>query len=602
MHVSESSWRMLQGSLMYYAKEITAAQAGEPVLDCVITVPAFFGPAQKQAILDSAQLIGLNVMALVHSHAAAALQFGIERDFKDKTEDIILYDMGSNSIQVALLTFSSYPAKERGKKITVSQFEVKDVAWNDNLGGDALDWVLVDHFAQEFEDKHKQSLKDSPRAYAKLKDAVRKTKEMLSANAQAPLFIDGLHNDIDFASSITREQFETLAGDFFDQAKEPLQRILDRNDVDISGIGSIELIGGGTRVPRLETVLSEALSGRTLDRHLDADEAIVMGAGLVAANLSTTFRLRQFGLVDTTLYSMSLQIDDSDGLAESMEEKDAALLLSPKPLLPYLKSIPGSRIVNLPNFTADPFSFTLSFNSLDPNGLPPGVDSEKFASYNISGTEAAIKEHGTGGKVRLSFKADMVGLVTLEKAEYWVEVEVKPVEPKNTTETANTTTSQESTASSEVNSEASDKKEETTTSDSEEGGANTPGEDETEEENAEDEKNENDPNTQAGEEQEEQVSEKGEDSKVEEKPKGSKKRKAPKKKLMKVPLKVQGPQFQHKVLNSQAKYASQKVLRQYKSREAEKLEREKAKNDLESYIYSMKEKLDSNEEIIKVCA
>lgn len=160
--------------MLHYARGITESFAGAgQVLDCVITVPAYFGQTQRQAISEAARLAGLTVLSLVNNHAAAALQHGIARNFANKTEHVIFYDMGASSVEAALIKYSSYDVKEFGKVNTHSQFEVKDVAWDANAGAQYLDMLLVNHFADQFEAKHAGSdVRSNPRAVAKLKRQV----------------------------------------------------------------------------------------------------------------------------------------------------------------------------------------------------------------------------------------------------------------------------------------------------------------------------------------------------------------------------------------------------------------------------------------------
>lgn len=152
--------------------------------------------------------------------------------------------------------------------------------------------------------------RQSAKAMAKLKRQVRRTKEILSANTAAPFSVEELHEGRDFQSSISRDTFESLAKQILDKAAAPLTRLLSRNNLKGSDVDAVELLGGGSRVPRLHTVLSEALGGRHLDRHLDADEAVVLGAGLFAANLSTSFRLRKFGMTDVAMFGVSFKSED----------------------------------------------------------------------------------------------------------------------------------------------------------------------------------------------------------------------------------------------------------------------------------------------------
>ena len=175
--------------MLHYARGITEAFAGAgQVLDCVITVPAFFGQSQRQAISEAARLAGLTVLSLVNNHAAAALQHGITRNFANKTEQVIFYDMGASSVEAALIKYSSFDVKEFGKTNTHSQFEVKDVAWDALAGAQHLDMLLVNHFADQFESKHAGSdVRSNPRAVAKLKRQVSATCRATCIHALLPL-------------------------------------------------------------------------------------------------------------------------------------------------------------------------------------------------------------------------------------------------------------------------------------------------------------------------------------------------------------------------------------------------------------------------------
>ena len=185
------------------------------IRDTVLLVPPYFGPAQRQALLDAAELSGLNVLSLMHSYSAAALQYGIERDFENRTENVIVYDMGATGITAALVTFSAYPYKDAGKTKYLSQFLVRDVAWSEGNGSLRLDLLLKKHFAAEFTAKHSTvDVLTVPKSAAKMNKPVRQIKEMLSANVDAPFNVEELYEGKDFASSMTRTQFEELAGVF----------------------------------------------------------------------------------------------------------------------------------------------------------------------------------------------------------------------------------------------------------------------------------------------------------------------------------------------------------------------------------------------------
>eukprot|EP00198_Chlamydomonas_reinhardtii_P001208 XP_001690543.1 ER-located HSP110/SSE-like protein [Chlamydomonas reinhardtii] len=629
----------LVGSILYYARQIAEEQAGGPVTDAVITVPAYFGQRQRQAMADAADLAGLNLMGLINAHTAAALQYGIERDFANRSQTILLYDMGSGTTEVALVKFSVYTVKEAGKPKVYNQLEVRDVDWDDSLGGNQLDMVLARHFAAQFSQKAKLPDVDVlqlPKAMAKLRRQVRRTKEMLSANSAAPCTVEELYDGKDFQSSITRDEFEDLAADFFSRAAAPLKRIIERNGLKPEDLDAVELIGGGSRVPRLQAALSEVLGGRGLDRHLDADEAVALGAGLFAANLSTSFRLRKFGMVDLTMYGVSLSLDHVP-------------LQKVRNLLPFMKKLPNKRVVRLDGVAADPLRFSLAYNASTHHGLPPGVKAAELADFEATGVEDVIKRYNTSGQISLRFEADYSGLLRLDKVEAVVEYEVmeeKIIEvPVNETDTAtgaegagaDADTKAEKSGEAEEKAAkadaeaAGDKAEEKEKAEKDEGDDDSDTNGNSDEDKAEGAKEEGEGG--AGKEEGGEKAEGGEEKaggdKAEEaegeakegadagagsanatnasnstanaKPATVIKRiQVPKQKVAKVPLKVGGRGWLFPALSGPVRAASKTVLAKFVAAEAVKRDLAKSRNDLESYIIAMKEALETDELMQKV--
>ncbi|KAG2448832.1 hypothetical protein HYH02_006183 [Chlamydomonas schloesseri] len=640
----------LVGSILYYARQIAEAQAGGPVTDAVITVPAYFGQRQRQAMADAADLAGLNLMGLINTHTAAALQYGIERDFANRSQTILLYDMGSGTTEVALVKYSTYTVKEAGKPKVYNQLEVRDVDWDDSLGGNMLDMALARHFAAEFSDKAKLpgvDVTQLPKAMAKLRRQVRRTKEMLSANSAAPCTVEELYDGKDFQSSITRDDFEVLAADFFTRAAAPLKRIIERNSLKPEDIDAVELIGGGSRVPRLQAALSEALGGRGLDRHLDADEAIALGAGLFAANLSTSFRLRKFGMVDLTMYGVSLSLDHvvlGEGAAAALPE-GAEPLQKVRNLLPFMKKLPNKRVVRLDGVAADPLRFSLAYNTSTHHGLPPGVKAAELADFEATGVEDVIKRYNTSGQISLRFEADYSGLLRLDKVEAVVEYEVmeeKIIEvPVNETEAGagatNATTTEGGDAKADMSSEGDEKaakadadkqEQEQEKKDRDEGDddsdTNGNGDEEKAEEGAKEEA-EGKEEGEAGEKEGAKADKAEGDAKEGADASGAgsaanatdaganatnassskpatviKRIQVPKQKVAKVPLKVGGRGWLFPALSGPVRTASKAVLAKFVAAEAVKRDIAKSRNDLESYIIAMKESLETDELMQKV--
>lgn len=405
-------------SLFEYAASLAREAAeGLPVTDCVLVVPSYFTPGQRQAMKDAASLVHLNVLALVNSHAAAALQYGIERDFANKTEHILFYDLGAKSAEAALVKFSSFLDSKKSKPI--SQFEVLDVAWvTHNVGGDAMESILVDIMAEKY-NGDRIALFDNKRAVAKLRKQAQKAKHVLSANTEVHISIEDLLPGTDFKAHITREEFEKASSDVIDRAIVPVKAILNRNNITVDELDGVELLGGSSRVPMVKSRLSDALNGRSLDAHLDADEAVVLGAGLVAANLSTIFRLRQFGMTDKSMYQVEFKLND--------EEKRA--------LVPAMKKVPTLRAIKQENITADSFSVSLEWA----NEHGSISDSDKIRStlgkVDVSGIEGVVSSRGYSGKVSLHTSMDSGGIFNIDRADATVAVYMDEQVPilKNTT-------------------------------------------------------------------------------------------------------------------------------------------------------------------------
>ncbi|XP_043697364.1 heat shock 70 kDa protein 17-like [Telopea speciosissima] len=305
----------LVAMVLSYGRNLAEVHSKVPIKDAVITVPPYFGQAERKGLLQAAELAGINVLSLINEHSGAALQYGIDKNFSNESRHVIFYDMGSSGTYAALVHFSAYSAKEYGKTVSVNQFQVKDVRWNAALGGQHMELHLVEYFADEFNNQvgNGVDVRKSPKAMAKLKKQVKRTKEILSANTMAPISVESLYDDRDFRSTITREKFEELCGDLWEQSLIPVKELLKHSGLKVDEIYAIELIGGATRVPKLQAKLQEFLGRKDLDRHLDADEAIVLGSALHAANLSDGIKLnRKLGIIDGSSYGFMIELDGPD--------------------------------------------------------------------------------------------------------------------------------------------------------------------------------------------------------------------------------------------------------------------------------------------------
>ncbi|PIN20377.1 Molecular chaperones GRP170/SIL1, HSP70 superfamily [Handroanthus impetiginosus] len=442
------------GMILKYAVNLAEIHARTTLKDVVITVPPFIGVAERKSLLAAADLAGLNVLALVHEHSGAALQYGIDKDFSNGSRHVVFYDMGASSTYAALVYFSAYNAKELGKTVSVNQFQVKDVKWDAELGGQNMELRLVEYFADEFNKQlgNGVDIRTSPKAMAKLKKQVKRTKEILSANMMAPISVESLYDDRDFRSTITREKFEELCEDLWEKALVPIKEVLKHSGLNAADLFAVELIGGATRVPKLQAKLQEFLGKSELDKHLDADEAIVLGASLHAANLSDGIKLnRKLGMIDGSTYGFVFELD-GDGL--SKDENTRQLIV------PRMKKLPSKMFRSVVH--NKDFEVTLAYESEDL--IPPGASSLIFAKYDVSGLTDASEKYSSRNlsspiKANLHFSLSRSGVFSLDRAEAvveiteWVEVPRKNLTVDNSTSASTNNTDADAKNASVENSE-----------------------------------------------------------------------------------------------------------------------------------------------------
>ncbi|KAL6003087.1 hypothetical protein ACLOJK_023310 [Asimina triloba] len=440
----------LVGMVLKYGMHLAEFHANVGIKDVVITVPPYYGQAERRGLLQAAQLAGINVLSLINEHSGAALQYGIDKDFLNESRHVIFYDMGARTTYAALVYFSAYNAKEFGKTVSVNQFQVKDVRWDAELGGQNMELHLVEYFADEFNKQvgNGVDVRKSPKAMAKLKKQVKRTKEILSANTLAPISVESLYDDRDFRSTISREKFEELCGDLWEKSIDPVKEVLKHSGLKITDIYAVELIGGATRVPKLQAKLQEFLGRQELDKHLDADEAIVLGAALHAANLSDGIKLnRKLGMIDGSSYGFVMELDAPD-----LENDENTKQL----LLPRMKKLPIKMFRSIKQNK----DFEVSLSYENPDALPPGIFSDKFVQYAVSGLTDASEKYSSRNlsspiKANLHFSLSRSGIFSLDRAEAvieiseWVEVPIKNSTAENSTLATNSSTEKISENSSD---------------------------------------------------------------------------------------------------------------------------------------------------------
>jgi len=293
-------------------KEIAEAYLGREVKNAVITVPAYFNDSQRQATKDAGVISGLNVLRIINEPTAAAIAYGLDK--KGAEKNVLIFDLGGGTFDVSLLT------------IEEGIFEVKATAGDTHLGGEDFDNRLVEHFTQEFKRKFKKDMAGNQRALRRLRTACERAKRTLSSSTQAHLEIDSLFEGVDFNATITRARFEDLNMDYFRKCMEPVEKVLKDSKLSKSQVHELVLVGGSTRIPKVQDLLSEFFNGKELNKSINPDEAVAYGATVQAAILSgqdQSEKLQDLLLLDVT--PLSLGIETAGGVMTTLIKRNTTV-------------------------------------------------------------------------------------------------------------------------------------------------------------------------------------------------------------------------------------------------------------------------------------
>lgn len=293
-------------------RETAEAYLGGTVNNAVITVPAYFNDSQRQATKDAGLIAGLNVLRIINEPTAAAIAYGLDKKAEGE-RNVLIFDLGGGTFDVSLLT------------IEEGIFEVKATAGDTHLGGEDFDNRLVNHFVNEFKRKHKKDLTSNARALRRLRTACERAKRTLSSAAQTSIEIDSLFEGIDFYTSITRARFEELCQDLFRSTMEPVERVLRDAKIDKSSVHEIVLVGGSTRIPKIQRLVSDFFN-KDANKSINPDEAVAYGAAVQAAILSgdtSSKSTNEILLLDVA--PLSLGIETAGGVMTALIKRNTTI-------------------------------------------------------------------------------------------------------------------------------------------------------------------------------------------------------------------------------------------------------------------------------------
>ena len=282
-------------------KNIAETHLGKTVTDAVVTVPAYFNDAQRQATKDAGIIAGLNILRVINEPTAAAMAYGLQKNHTE-SRNVLIFDCGGGTHDVSLLAIDD------------GVFEVKATGGDTHVGGSDFDQRIVDHLLKDFKMKHKVDLSENKKVIRRLASAAECAKRTLSSSTTTNIEIDSLYDGIDFSSTLTRAKFESLCMDIFHRTMAPVEQVLKDSKVSKSDVHEIVLVGGSTRIPKIREMLSSFFNGKELCQSINPDEAVAYGAAVQAAILSGNSDDKTDGILLLDVNPLSLGVETAGGI------------------------------------------------------------------------------------------------------------------------------------------------------------------------------------------------------------------------------------------------------------------------------------------------
>jgi len=327
-------------------KDSAEVDSGKKVTDAVIAVPVYFNYSQRQSIRDACSIAGLNVLSMINESTCAGITYGFK--YKSKVEkNVLIFDLGGNGLSISIMNIKD------------KNFTVKAIAGDSHLGGEDFDNLLVNYFAQEFKRKTNLDIFNNPRSLRRLRTACERAKRTLSCKFNATIEIDSLYNEIDFYSSITRDIFENLCSDLFKRSIELIEKALIDSKLDKFSIDEVIPVGGSTRIPKIQSLISQFFYGKKLFKSINKDEAVAFGATIEAAKYSGELN-EDLSLLDVCPYSFGIQ--SADGVMTTVIERHKPIPTVKSKIL-NCNNYSTIKVFELENSYTKPNSYQVNSNS-----------------------------------------------------------------------------------------------------------------------------------------------------------------------------------------------------------------------------------------------